>query len=265
MSFSFFKPEFKDITLKNTKQAKLAVVTIDAPNLNALSTAVLKEIPELMSHIKDQGARVAVFTGTGKAFIAGADISEMKDLSVEQAFEFANAGHTAFESLESEDVITIAAVNGYAFGGGLEFALACDIRIFSDEALVGLPEVSLGLIPGFGGTQRLARQTGEGNAKYLIYTASRIDAAESLRLGIAQKTVTSDQLLTEAEKTATKILSHGPLAIKAASRLITTAPETKLPEGLQNEAKEFSQIFGSTQAKEGLEAFLEKRAPEFEK
>jgi len=262
MSQNVFTIEKKEVELKSQK-ANYCLITINKPPMNVLSSSVLADLNTTIDKLIDMKTRVAIFTGEGKAFIAGADISEMTNFSPKEAQEFSMAGQGVLSKLEGAPFMSIAAVNGFAFGGGLEFALACDLRIFSQKALIGLPEVSLGLIPGFGGTQRLARQIGEGNAKYYITTGSNIDATKALELGLTQSIVPAEDLLSECEKVASKILSNGPTAVTMAKNLVFSSREVEIKKGLDKEATSFGKLFSSDEAKEGTTAFLEKRPAKF--
>ncbi|MCB1145835.1 MAG: enoyl-CoA hydratase/isomerase family protein [Leptospiraceae bacterium] len=265
MKFKFFNWQIKEVALKSGKSVKLGILTINAPNLNALSSLVLRELVEALEFIEKNKIRVFILTGEGKAFVAGADISEMANAGVDQAADYARLGQRVFSRIEKMNAVSIAAVNGFALGGGLELAMACDMRVFSDAAKVGLPEVTLGLMPGFGGTQRLSRLVGEGNAKYLTLTAARIDATEALRVGLAQKVVAAESLLGECESIATQILSAGPSGVASAKKLVHSSLDSDLDFGLESEAVAFSQLFSNGEAKEGISAFLEKRPADFSK
>lgn len=266
MSYQFFEWKTKSIETYEGQGESIGILTIDIPPMNALSSAVLKELDGVLDMIESSKERLFILMGKGKAFVAGADISEMQDLDPKDARGFAQLGQSIFSRIENNEKISIAAVNGFALGGGLELALSCDIRIFSEKAQVGLPEVTLGLIPGFGGTQRLAREIGKGNANYLILSAERVKADEALRLGIAQKVVEPKSLLLTCESVAAQILKNGPNAIIKAKRLIDVSVHTPIKQGLEQEADQFSALFRETgEPKEGLSAFLEKRTPGFEK
>ena len=198
-----------------------------------------------------------------RPLLPGADISVMAKADEVAMKDFAALGHGVMSKLEKSKAVCIAAVNGFALGGGLETALACDIRIFSDQAQVGLPEVTLGIIPGFGGTQRLTKQIGAGHAKRLVLTGERIDAQTAYELGIAQKVTTADDLLAEATKVAQTIAKNGPAAIRVGKEVINAAISTDLDLGLSQEAAAFAKLFSTGEPKEGMTAFLEKRKAEF--
>jgi enoyl-CoA hydratase len=263
MSYRFLKVEEKKITLKSGAEAPYALVTIDSPPLNPLSSGVFHDLDALISTLERNKTRVAVVTGAGKAFVAGADISEMKGMDKAKAKEYSLLGHKIFSRMENSPVIFIAAVNGFALGGGLELAMASDIRILVEGAQMGLPEATLGLIPGFGGTQRLQRLIGQSAAKYLALTAERIGAEEALRVGLAAKVVAADKLIAEAEILTGKILALGPQAAQTLKAVIRDGADMPLPKALDYEAEEFSKLFYGSEAQEGLSAFLEKRSAKF--
>lgn len=263
MSYRFLKVEEKKILLKSGSEATYALVTIDSPPLNPLSSGVFHDLDALISKLEADKTRVAIVTGAGKAFVAGADISEMKGMDKAKAKEYSLLGHKIFSRMENSPVIFIAAVNGFALGGGLELAMASDIRVLAEAAQMGLPEATLGLIPGFGGTQRLQRLIGQSAAKYLALTAERISAQDALRLGLAAKVVSGETLIAEAESTAGKILALGPKAAQTLKTVMREGADMALPKALDYEAEEFSALFYGTEAQEGLNAFLEKRPAKF--
>ncbi|HBT48373.1 MAG: Enoyl-CoA hydratase/carnithine racemase [Caldanaerobacter subterraneus] len=257
--------EYKNIDVK--KEEGIATIKISRPKaLNALNTETLEELENVLEVLQnDEGVKVIVITGAEeKAFVAGADISEMKDMSVFEAKKFAELGQKVFRKIELMKKPVIAAVNGYALGGGCELALACDIRIASRNAKFGQPEVGLGIIPGFGGTQRLPRIVGVSKAKELIYTGDMIDAEEALRIGLISKVVEQDKLLEEAYGIAKKIMSKGLVAVSLAKEAINKSLEVDIDSGMEYEANAFALCFGTQDQKEGMAAFLEKRAPKFE-
>lgn len=240
----------------------IAVVTINRPKaLNALNTETVSEINELFKEIeKRKDIKVVILTGSGeKSFVAGADISEMVNLTPKQAREMSMVAYEAFSRIENCPQVVIAAVNGFALGGGCEISMACDIRIAADNAKFGQPEVGLGILPGFGGTQRLQRLVGEGRAKELIFTCDMMDANEAYRIGLANKVVPKAELMDYCKKLAEKILSKGSLAITYAKQAINVGAQTDLASGLQFEAGVFGLSFASDDRKEGMTAFLEKR------
>jgi enoyl-CoA hydratase len=237
----------------------VAVVMIDRQDaLNALDVETLTLLRDRLRELSGRPeVRVVVLTGAGeKAFVAGADIKYMSDLEPEQAKGWGALGHEAATLLETMPKPTIAAVNGFALGGGCELALACDLRYASAGAKLGQPEINLGIVPGWGGTQRLARVCGVGVAKELIFTGRTVDAEEAVRLGLVN--AIADPVLDKALETARALAEKSPLALALAKRLVNLAPDA-----LDREAAEFGELFASEDAKEGLTAFAEKRAPTF--
>ena len=210
--------------LEIKQQGPVALLTIHRPPVNALTAELLLELKRAVAGFAaDPQTRVVVLTGAGRAFVAGADIVEMQAMDSLRAREFSTLGQAVFSDIESLPQPVIAAVNGYAFGGGCELAMACDIRVASEAAMFGLPEVNLALIPGFGGTQRLPRLVGCGKAKEMILTGEPIQAGEAHRLGLANRVVASDALLPEALKLAAVIASRGPVAVRLAKRAVNLA------------------------------------------
>lgn len=247
----------------NTKlEGEIAILTISRPeSLNALNSILFKELNAYLDSITENNkVKVLVITGDGKAFVAGADIAEMQNMTKEEAFQFSKTGQNTYLRLENLDIPVIAAVNGYALGGGCELALACDFRISNNYGKFGLPEVSLGLIPGYGGTQRLSRLSGLGNTLFLQLTGQMIDAEEALRMGIVQKVTEASELMNEALKIAKKITQHGPNAIKTLKRVVRNGYQTDINKAYDLESTEFSKLFESD-GPEGMKAFLEKRKP----
>jgi enoyl-CoA hydratase len=204
-----------------------------------------------------------ILTGEGKAFVAGADIGAMSELTPARAKAFADQGHAIGALIESAPFPVIAAVNGFALGGGCELALACDFIYASEKAKFGQPEVKLGVIPGFGGTQRLARRVGVGRARELVYTGDMIDAAEALRIGLVNAVVPADQLLPKTLEVAKKIAAQGPLAIAAAKRVTLNGVDADLRAANELEATAFASLFLSDDQREGMRAFLDKRPASF--
>jgi enoyl-CoA hydratase len=237
----------------------VATVTVDRQDaLNALDVATLTELRDRLRELADDvEVRAVVLTGAGeKAFVAGADIKYMSGLDPEQAKAWGALGHEAGRLLETMPKPTIAAINGFALGGGCELALACDIRYASARAKVGQPEINLGIVPGWGGTQRLARVCGVGVAKDLVFTGRTIDAEEALRVGLVS--AIADPVLDRALATAHELAAKSPVALALAKRLVNLSPGA-----LEQEAEEFGDLFASEDAKEGLAAFVEKRPPNF--
>ncbi len=250
--------------LQQEIQGATAILTISRPEaMNALNTQFFKEFNHFLDALRQRtDVRVLIITGAGKAFVAGADISEMVDMDPVQGEAFSRTGQGAFQALEELDMPVIAAVNGFALGGGCELALACDFRIASTYAKFGQPEVNLGLIPGYGGTQRLARIIGLSNALYLLYTADMINAEEAHRIGLVQKVTEPENLMTEALAVAEKIASKGPKAIQLIKSVTRNGLLAGFREGCSIEATQFSTLFGN-EGEEGMRAFLEKRKPQW--
>ena len=247
--------------LKISIADRIATVTISRPAvLNALNTLFFKEMDHFLHDLQARDdVRVLVITGEGKAFVAGADIAEMSGMTPEEAFEFSRFGQNVFASLEKLRIPVIAAVNGYALGGGCELAMACHIRIASSSAKFSQPEVGLGLIPGFGGTQRLPRLVGKGRALELLLTGEMIDAIEACRIGLVNKVVSPEDLMPTAKNLAKRIISNAPKVQKIILRLVKNS---FYPQGdFNQEAIEFSGLIDSADGKEGMTAFIEKRAP----
>jgi enoyl-CoA hydratase len=244
----------------------LAIVYIDRPEaLNALNTDVLRELRDALREVESRDdLRVLILTGAGdRAFVAGADIKEMLPMEPMDTRKFASLGHEVTGLLERMEKPVIAAINGYALGGGCELALACDIRIASEKAKIGLPEVGLGIFPGFGGTQRLTRLIGRGRASELIFTGDPVDAATAERIGLVNRVVPPERLMEEAKGLARRIMERGPLALKLSKAAIHHSQETSLSSGLAFEREAFSLIFSTEDKKEGMKAFTEKRKPAF--
>lgn len=249
------------------REGGVVVLTIDRPKaLNALNAEVLRELDLALDQVEaDPSARVLILRGGGeRAFVAGADIAELKGLSKQQGRRAARRGQRLFERLEQSRLLVIAAVQGFALGGGLELAMACDIRIFSEQAVVGLPEVTLGVIPGYGGTQRLARLVGSGMALELVATGRKIDAATALRLGLANRVVPPEELMSASRALAEEILANAPLAVSAAKRAVRRSHEAKGQEGYYIEADEFATLCTTQDALEGMSAFFERRKAQFQ-
>lgn len=244
----------------------VALVTISRPQaLNALNTRFFNEMDDCIATIAaDDTIKVMVITGEGKAFVAGADIAEMVNKTAEEGRSFSRLGQHTFSSLEKLDIPVIAAINGFALGGGLELAMGCDIRVASTKAKFGQPEVNLGLIPGYAGTQRLARLVGMGDALFLLLTADMIGAEDALRIGLVQKVCEPESLMEEVMKIANNIAGKGPQAVKKLKKVVRQGIEMSLSEGEQLEASAFGSLFGEgSEGKKGMTAFLEKRKPEW--
>jgi enoyl-CoA hydratase len=257
---------FQNIMLK--KENQIAIITVNRPEVrNALDTKTRQEIIAAVEDVaKDENVRVVIFTGAGdKAFVSGADIKVFKELTAPTILEFSYTlgGMGMYRKIEQLDKPTIAAINGFALGGGCEMALVCDIRIASENAKFGQPEINIGIMPGAGGTQRLPRLIGIGKAKELCYTGDIIDAQEALRIGLVDRVVPPDKLQAAAMELAKKIASKSPLIIKYIKRAIDRSMRTDLDSGLAFEAQSLSTCFGTEDKNEGVNAFLEKRTPEF--
>lgn len=242
----------------------VVTITVNRPKaLNALNSQTLRELFEAFDQVP-ASARVVIVTGAGeKAFVAGADIAEMRGLGASAATEFSWLGHRAFSRLESLPQVTIAAINGFALGGGLELAMGCDLLYASERAKLGQPEVSLGLIPGFGGTQRLARLVGPQLAQEMLFTGDPIDAATAKARGLVADVLPADALLDHVKKIAAKIASKGPLAVASAKALVRRGADMALDDANFLESREFGRLFDTADAQEGLAAFLEKRPAAF--
>lgn len=242
----------------------IAVVTISRPEaMNALNTRFFNEMDDYVARIRNnESVKALIITGEGKAFVAGADIAEMVNKTPEEGKVFSMLGQNTFSSFGELSIPVIAAVNGFALGGGLELAMGCDFRTASTKAKFGQPEVNLGLIPGYAGTQRLSRLTSMGDALYLLMTADMIGAEDALRIGLVQKVFEPEALMEETLKIARNIASKGPSAIKKVKQVVRKGIELSLKEGEALEAEEFGSLFGEgNEGKEGMKAFLEKRKP----
>lgn len=248
------------------KKDSLAQITINRPKkLNALNSATINELNIAFEALEDDDdIRVIILTGSGeKAFVAGADISEFAHFSVEEGGDLAREGQEMlFDYVENLSTPVIAAVNGFALGGGLELAMSCHFRVASDNAKMGLPEVSLGVIPGYGGTQRLPQLVGKGKAMEMIMTAGMISAEEAKECGLVNHVTTQEELLPLVEKIASKIIRNSSVAISAAIRAINASFEDGI-DGFDVEIEEFGECFGTADFKEGTTAFLAKRKPNF--
>ena len=246
--------------LYQTKE-NIATVTISRPKaLNALNAEILSELSDNFKKIQqDKNIYVVIITGAGeKSFVAGADISEMKDLNLKQAHEFGNYGNTVFRSIENSRAPVIAAINGYTLGGGLELALACDIRIASEDATFGLPEVSLGIIPGYGGTQRLPRIIGISRAKKMIYTAERINAKRALEIGLIDMITQKGDLMETAMNLASQIASQAPISVAYAKDAINKGIQADIDTACAIETDFFAKCFETQDQKNVMDAFLKK-------
>jgi enoyl-CoA hydratase len=244
----------------------IAIVTISRPKaMNALNTRFFNEMDAMVAEVSEnKEVKAMVITGDGKAFVAGADIAEMVDKTPAEGTEFSRLGQSTFRSFGEMNIPVIAAINGFALGGGLELAMGCDFRIASTKAKFGQPEVSLGLIPGYAGTQRLSRLVGMGDALYLLMTADMIGAEDALRIGLVQKVFEPETLMEETLKIAKNIASKGPQSIKKVKSVVRLGLAMSQIEGEEMEAREFGTLFGDgSEGKEGMAAFLGKRKPEW--
>ncbi len=248
-----------------TIQENTARVTINRPQaLNALSASVLDALDGHVATIEnDRAIYGAIVTGEGRAFVAGADIEELSKLDPAAGLEFARRGQAVFSRIENLEKPVVAAINGFALGGGCELALACHVRIASERAQLGQPEVKLGLIPGFGGTQRLARLVGRGLAQQLVLSGDMVNAEEAHRIGLVNEVVPPEQLMNRTHEVLNQILANGPRAVAAALRAIREGLDLPLDQGLEVEARRFSELCGTQESREGTRAFLEKRGPKF--
>jgi enoyl-CoA hydratase len=247
------------------KKNGIGTIVIHRPQvLNALDKETLKELTVAIDDLEnDSTVHVAVITGEDKAFIAGADIKQMKDMQMLEAREFGMLGHVLMRRIEQSRLPFIAAVNGYALGGGCELMMACDIILASTNAKIGQPEINLGIHPGFGGTQRLPRLVGNTKAKEMLFTGDAIDAAEALRIGLVDKVVEPEKLMEETEKLAGKIATKSPIQLRFIKELVNKGTQVDLPSSCALEISSFAASFATMDQKEGMSAFLEKRKPVF--
>ena len=256
MEYGFLKIEQLD---------QITVMKVSAPkSLNALNSTVLKEIDHFVTNLDTTQTRVLIVTGDGeKAFVAGADISEMAHLYEKEGYEFSKIGAIAFRKLETLPIPVIAAVNGFALGGGCELAMACDIRIASNKAKFGQPEVGLGITPGFSGTYRLAKLVGQGYAKEMIFTGKAIRADEALKIGLVNAIYEPEELMDKAIEMAKTMIKNAPLAIKYAKQCINESYDLIAADAIELENTNFGKCFATEDQKEGMAAFLEKRQATF--
>jgi len=257
--------EYNNILLE--KKGNIATVTINRPkSLNALNKETLEEMLTCFRELgEDRSVKVVIITGAGeKAFVAGADISFMQALNPDQGKVFGRLGHAVTRTIENLPQPVIAAINGFALGGGCELALSCDIRLASDNAKFGQPEVNLGIIPGFGGTQRLPRLVGKGIANELIFSGKIIDAEEASRIGLVNRVIPQADLMKACRELALMIGSRGPTAVRLCKEIVNNGMEMDLNRACSYEADVFALCFAGEQQKEGMAAFLEKRSPKFQ-
>lgn len=248
-----------------TKDGPVATLTIDRPDaLNALNKDLIAEMQDWLKKVWfDDSFSVIIVTGEGKAFVSGADIAELATMGVQDGMKKSAIGQYLMKSFENIPKVVIAAVNGFCFGGGMELALACDIRTASEKARMGLPEVKLGIIPGYGGTQRLARLIGAGRAKQMVFTGEFYKAEQCYEYGVVQEVYPAEELMDKTMEMAKTIASRGPLAVKAAKECINRGLDMPLSNGSDFEKLSFGAIAASEDMKEGLNAFLEKREAVF--
>lgn len=243
------------------QKGAVGVITISREKaLNALNSAVLEELDKTLDAVDLDAVRCLILTGAGeKSFVAGADIAEMSTLTKAEGEAFGKKGNDVFRKLETFPIPVIAAINGFALGGGCEISMSCDIRICSDNAVFGQPEVGLGITPGFGGTQRLARLVGAGMAKQMIYTARNIKADEAYRIGLVNAVYPIEELMPAAEKMAAGIAKNAPIAVRNCKKAINDGLDVDMDQAIVIEEKLFGDCFESHDQKEGMSAFLEKR------
>ncbi len=255
--------EYRNILVE--KEEGIALIKINRPKaLNAINREVLNELINVFQELgEDESIKVIILSGEGKAFVAGADIKEMINMSPTEARKFSETGHNLMGIMEKLGKPIIAAVNGFALGGGMEIAMACDFILASENAKLGQPEINLGVIPGFGGTQRLSRLVGKARAKELIFTGEMISAQEAKELGIVNKVFPSEEFLTEVKKVAAQIASKGALSLSLAKTAIDSGYNVDLASGCRIEQDLFGLCFSHSDQKEGMSAFLEKRKPKF--
>ena len=250
--------------IKLTVEGNVGVLTVNRPAaLNALNDQVIRELNEALDTIDLDVVRCLVVTGEGqKAFVAGADIGQMSGLTKAEGEAFGKLGNDVFRKLETLPIPTIAAVCGFALGGGCELAMSCDIRLCSDTAVFGQPEVGLGITPGFGGTQRMARLIGVGRAKELLYTARKVKAPEALAIGLVEGVYPVEQLMEEALKMAARIAGNAPIAVRATKKAVNDGLQVDMDRAIEIEEKLFGSCFETEDQKNAMGAFLEKRKPD---
>jgi len=264
MSSSAVVTQFENIKFETRNQ--IAYITVDRPKvLNALNMATMEELRRAFTSVKDDAnVRVVIFTGTGeKAFIAGADISELNRQGPVEAKEYTHRGQAVLDLIENLGKPVIACINGFALGGGCEIAMACTMRIASENAKLGQPEVKLGLIPGYGGSQRLPRLVGKGLAQQILLTGEMLPAQEALRIGLVNEVVPAAELISRAEAIAQKIIANAPVAVQYTMEAVNKGMEMSLQDGLYLEAVLFGLVCATDDKAEGTKAFLEKRPAQF--
>lgn len=257
---------YKDLLFEN-RENDVGILTINKPrSLNVLSQETILELEKFVDvQMPDENLKALIITGSGKkAFVAGADIEQMREMTKDEFIIYCKATHGIFNSLQQAQFPVIAAINGYALGGGCEFAIACDIRIASDNAKIGFPETKLGLFPCWGGTQRITRITGIGKAKELIFTGKMITAEEALKIGLVDNVVKQEKLLDEVLEMSGQIASNSPLAVNFAKKVINKGSDMDISQGLDYELENGLECFDSKDRVEGMSAFLEKRKANFQ-
>lgn len=254
--------DYKYLIVEEKENGVVIITLSREKSLNALNSAMLKELHHFFSNVHDD-IRCIIITGAGKSFVAGADIAEMANFTASEAYDFAKLGMDTFMEIEKCRAPVIAAVNGFALGGGCEISIACDIRVASTKAKFGQPEVGLGITPGFGGTQRLSRVIGPGYAKELIYTTEMIGADKAYQIGLVNHVYEPEELLDKALEMANKIASHAPKAVEYAKQSIINGSQTDIDTAMQIEKTHFGLCFATNDQKEGMDAFLNKRKSEF--
>ena len=255
--------DYKTLTVELNEG--IAIVKLNRPeSLNVLNQEAMNELSDVFTWVNDSDeVKVSILTGEGKAFVAGGDITLMHGLTALEARNWTLTGQKILSMIEQVDKMVICAINGYALGGGCELAMACDIRIASERAKFSLPELNLGIIPGFGGTQRLPRLVGKGMAKYLITTSEMISADEAYRIGLVEKVVPADELIDAAVKVAKTIMTKAPIAVMMAKQSINNGLDMALTNGIAFEGEAAITAFASDDRREGMSAFVEKRPPVF--
>lgn len=250
--------------VKYEQKEQYAIATIDREKaLNALNTQVLLDLDAMLDAVDLETVRALIITGAGeKSFVAGADISEMSTLTKAEGEAFGIKGNAVFRKIETFPIPVIAAVNGFALGGGCELSMCCDIRLAAENAKFAQPEVGLGITPGFGGTQRLCRLIGVGKAKEMLYTCGQIDAQEALQIGLVNAVYPPEELMPAAEKMAKRIARNAPIAVRATKKAANDGLQTDMDAAIAIEAKLFGSCFETADQKNGMTAFLEKRRPE---
>jgi len=255
--------EYKNLLFEN--QDGVGILTMNRPKaLNALNSETLSELSSLIDEIvADDSVKVVIITGAERSFVAGADIVEMLNFTAAEGRTFGQLGQATFFKIEKMNKPVIAAINGFALGGGCELSMACDIRIASEKAKFGQPEVGLGIVPGFGGTQRLPRLVGRGKAKEIIFTGNVYDAQEALRIGLVEQVVAPEELMETAKAMAKKIMRNGPYAVRLCKDAVNMGLDIDLASGQEYEATLFAVTCATSDKKEGMSAFVDKRKPVF--